>query len=131
MEINIAVKCAECGKDITYECDCDSDKNGITINTGLCPDCKAEYESKIAELEEQVTTSKTSVDTFLCCINNPFRNVYLVEGDKVGIGSDGEPLIKNVKIIKLLRQRRETEAEIIAKQQKEIEELKERLKQYE
>lgn len=28
------------------------------------------------------------------------RPCYLVEGDKIGIGSDGEPLIKNIKIIK-------------------------------
>lgn len=32
-------------------------------------------------------------------INNPSK-VYLVSGKKVGIGSDGEPVIKNVKIIK-------------------------------
>ena len=33
--------------------------------------------------------------------NNSFkRQAYLVSGDKVGIGQDGEPLIVNVKIIK-------------------------------
>lgn len=32
-------------------------------------------------------------------IYNP-REVYLVSGKKIGIGSDGEPVIKNIKIIK-------------------------------
>lgn len=32
-------------------------------------------------------------------IENP-RRIYLVTGKEVGVGSDGEPVIKNVKIIK-------------------------------
>lgn len=35
-----------------------------------------------------------------------WKNHYLVSGDEVGIGSDGEPLITNVKIIKLLHKKR-------------------------
>lgn len=36
-----------------------------------------------------------------------WKNHYLVTGDEVGIGSDGEPLITNVKIIKLLHEKRD------------------------
>ena len=48
-------------------------------------------------------TTESAVDTIhglllqACSIKN--KKVFLVEGNEVGIGSDGEPLIKNVRII--------------------------------
>ena len=38
-------------------------------------------------------------------------NHYLVTGDEVGIGSDGEPLIANVKILKTLHEKRQAKNE--------------------
>lgn len=43
-------------------------------------------------------TSKQGT-TYLC-LSKQNRNVYLVTGDEIGYGSDEEPVLKNVKIIK-------------------------------
>lgn len=37
--------------------------------------------------------------TTYLCLSKQHRNVYLVIGDEVGYGADGEPVLKNVKII--------------------------------
>lgn len=52
--------------------------------------------------EGQGDTYETLIQEVTQCryeIEHP-REVYLVSGKKIGIGSDGEPLIKNIKIIK-------------------------------
>lgn len=46
-------------------------------------------------------TART-LDTLWGLLNYSDRPVYLVTGDRVGTGSDGEPLIKNVKIVSTL-----------------------------
>ena len=46
-------------------------------------------------------------DDFFMLSKMYWINHYLVSGDEVGVGSDGEPLISNVKIIKLLHEKRE------------------------
>lgn len=51
--------------------------------------------------EGQGNTYETLIQEVTQCrykISNP-RKVYLVSGDEVGIGSDNEPLLKNVKIL--------------------------------
>lgn len=44
-----------------------------------------------------------TLDTLWGLLNYSDRPVYLVSGDKVGAGSDGEPLIKNIKIIEKIQ----------------------------
>ncbi len=46
-------------------------------------------------------------DEFLVLSSKFWINHYLVTGDEVGIGSDGEPLIANVKILKILHEKQE------------------------
>lgn len=47
-----------------------------------------------------VPISSQSLYTLYNFIIHDRRNVYLVQGTKVGVGTDKEPIIKNVKIIK-------------------------------
>ena len=49
-----------------------------------------------------VPDNEMARDEFLMLSNSYWKPSYLVEGDEVGIGSDGEPLLANVKIIKQL-----------------------------
>lgn len=44
--------------------------------------------------------------TFFMLSRMYWKNHYLVTGEEVGVGSDGEPLISNIKIIKLLHKKR-------------------------
>ena len=44
--------------------------------------------------------TRTSLDTFRALMEYESRNVYVVTGKYVGKGTDNEPLIKNVKILK-------------------------------
>ena len=44
--------------------------------------------------------TEDKLDTFISLVKYEDRKCYLVEGDFVGRGSDNEPLIKNVKILK-------------------------------
>lgn len=53
-----------------------------------------------------VPDNKIARDDFLMLSSKFWINHYLVTGDEVGIGSDGEPLITNVKILKLLHKQR-------------------------
>lgn len=46
-------------------------------------------------------------DDFLMLSSKSWVNHYLVTGDEVGIGSDNEPLITNVKILKTLHEKQE------------------------
>ena len=55
-------------------------------------------------------------------INNPSK-VYLVSGKKVGIGSDGEPVIKNVKIIKDLTEQFKSYQQPYKKSLEELQEI--------
>lgn len=54
-----------------------------------------------------VPDNEIARDDFLMLSNTFWKNHYLVTGDEVGIGSDGEPLINNIKIIKLLHKKRD------------------------
>lgn len=47
--------------------------------------------------------TRTTLDTLTHLLAYDNRDCLLVEGDYVGRGTDNEPLIKNVKIIKRLR----------------------------
>lgn len=55
-------------------------------------------------------------------INNPSK-VYLVSGKKVGNGSDGEPVIKNVKIIKDLTEQFKSYQQPYEKSLEELQEM--------
>lgn len=46
---------------------------------------------------------ESTLDTFIGFIKYQNRPMYLVDGDFVGRGSDNEPLIRNVKMIKEIR----------------------------
>ena len=54
-----------------------------------------------------VPDNEIARDDFFKLSNTFWKNHYLVSGEEVGIGSDGEPLINNIKIIKLLHKKRE------------------------
>jgi len=49
--------------------------------------------------------TRTTLDTFIHLIRYDNRPCYLVEGDYIGEGTDGEPLIQNVNIIKEIKYR--------------------------
>lgn len=50
-------------------------------------------------------------DDFLMLSSKFWINHYLVTGDEVGIGSDGEPLLANVKILKVLHEKQDFPSE--------------------
>lgn len=50
-----------------------------------------------------VPDNQNAIDDFLKLSNSYWKAAYLVSGDEVGIGSDGEPLLDNVKVIKEIR----------------------------
>lgn len=43
-------------------------------------------------------------DDFLMLMNSIDKPQYIVIGEEIGVGSDGEPLLKDVKIIKVLKE---------------------------
>lgn len=43
-------------------------------------------------------------DDFLMLMNSIDKPQYIVMGDEIGVGSDGEPLLKDVKIVKVLKE---------------------------
>lgn len=43
-------------------------------------------------------------DDFLMLMNSIDKPQYIVIGEEIGVGSDGEPLLKNVEIIKVLKE---------------------------
>ena len=47
--------------------------------------------------------TESTLDTFVGFIKYHNRQMFLVDGDFVGRGTDGEPLIKNVKILQEIR----------------------------
>ena len=47
--------------------------------------------------------TESTLDTFIGFIKYQNRPIFLVDGDFVGRGTDGEPLIKNVKILQEIR----------------------------
>lgn len=53
--------------------------------------------------------TRTTLYTFQHLVEYDNRPCYLVDGEYVGRGSDGEPLIKNVKIIKEITYRKKEE----------------------
>ena len=52
-----------------------------------------------------IPDTEKAKDDFFMLSKMYWKNQYLVSGDEVGIGSDGEPLINNIKIIKLLHKK--------------------------
>lgn len=52
-----------------------------------------------------IPNNEKARDDFFMLSKMYWKNHYLVSGDEVGIGSDGEPLINNIKIIKLLHKK--------------------------
>ena len=50
--------------------------------------------------------NRDTFDTFRMLVEYSDRKCYLVDGEYVGIGNDGEPLIKNVKVIREVEFRR-------------------------
>lgn len=62
-------------------------------------------------------------------IDNP-REVYLVSGKKIGIGNDGEPLIKNIKIIKNISEQFRKEQKPNSQYKLENNQIKPKFKKY-
>ena len=54
-----------------------------------------------------VPDNATARDDFLMLSGKFWVNHYLVSGDEVGVGSDKEPLLANVKILKVLHEKQE------------------------
>ena len=54
-----------------------------------------------------IPNNEKAKDDFFMLSKMYWKNHYLVTGDEVGVGSDGEPLINNIKILKLLHKKRE------------------------
>lgn len=50
-----------------------------------------------------VPDNQNAKDDFLKLSNSCWQRAYLVSGDEVGIGSDGEPLLANIKVMKEIR----------------------------
>lgn len=50
-----------------------------------------------------VPDNKDAQDDFFTLSKSYWKPAYLVTGDEVGIGRDGEPLLKNVKVVKTIR----------------------------
>ena len=54
-----------------------------------------------------VPNNQQARDDFLKLTSSLWKPQYIVIGEEVGIGSDGEPLLKDVKIIKVLKEGKE------------------------
>lgn len=54
-----------------------------------------------------VPNNQQARDDFLKLTNSWWKPQYIVMGEEIGIGSDGEPLLKDVKIIKVLKEGKE------------------------
>ena len=50
-----------------------------------------------------IPITEQSLNTFQSLVQYDDRPCYLVEGDCVGRGSDGEPLLRNVEIVKQIK----------------------------
>lgn len=50
-----------------------------------------------------VPDNKDAQDDFFTLSKSYWKPAYLVMGEEVGIGRDGEPLLKNVKVVKTIR----------------------------
>lgn len=51
-----------------------------------------------------VPDTENGRDDFFKLSKSYWKPQYLVEGEEIGIGSDGEPLLKNISIVKILRE---------------------------
>lgn len=58
-----------------------------------------------------VPDNENARDDFLMLSGKFWVNHYLVSGDEVGIGSDKEPLLANVKILKILHEKQDFPSE--------------------
>ena len=52
-----------------------------------------------------IPITEQSLNTFQSLVQYDDRPCYLVEGDCVGRGSDGEPLLRNVNIVKKIKKK--------------------------
>jgi hypothetical protein len=51
-----------------------------------------------------VPNNQQARDDFLILMNSIDKPQYIVIGEEIGVGSDGEPLLRDVKIIKVLKE---------------------------
>ena len=58
-----------------------------------------------------VPNTQQAQHDFLRLINSSWKPQYIVSGEEIGLGSDGEPILKNVKIIKILKKERRNEGQ--------------------
>ncbi len=56
-------------------------------------------------------TNKSAFDTLTNLLVYENRDCYIVSGDFVGYGTDGEPLIKNVEILRKIKYREKKDGE--------------------
>ncbi len=76
-------------------------EKGVSVYEAIEYDGKWRIIMPLPFKEGQGNTYETLIQEVTQCrykISNP-RKVYLVSGDEVGIGSDNEPLLKNIKIL--------------------------------
>lgn len=59
-----------------------------------------------------VPDNQEARDDFLKLMNSWWKPQYIVNGEEIGVGHDGEPLLKNVKIIKTLKKAETKDIEI-------------------
>ena len=79
-------------------------EQGVSVYNAICIDDKWHVIMPSILIEGQGNTYENLIQSVTGCRYYPeeFRQVYLVTGDEVGSGSDGEPVLKNVKIVKNL-----------------------------
>lgn len=93
----------------------------------LPPDGKSKIHNRVGEIigEEKgvsvfeyiegrgivVPDNQNARDDFLKLSNSYWKPAYLVSGEEVGIGSDKEPLLANVKILKILHEKQDFPSE--------------------
>jgi hypothetical protein len=65
-------------------------------------DCLLENE-EVKGIVLPIPITEQVLNTFLSIVKYDDRPCYLVEGDCVGRGSDGEPLLRNVEIVKQIK----------------------------
>jgi len=75
-------------------------ENGVSVYPAIID----EENNVIFGLHLPIT--RTTLYTMQHLIEYDNRPCYLVDGDYVGLGTDGEPLIKNVKILKEIKEYR-------------------------
>jgi len=69
------------------------------------------YDVKIGERGEvniclPLPLSRDALDTFRALVEYQNRPCYLVDGEYLGVGNDGEPIIRNVRIIEEIQYRK-------------------------